>query len=221
MGKNDRLFICKPSRGPSKAGLDINAPIWFFSSCPRKNTIKIPVDRFIKVGKILKPVGLKGQVLVRACSQMESLLIPGSCFIKAPSGKYEEFFISASSPRGRKEAVLDIRWVDSRNKAERISKREVFQLRSRLPAGEEDEFYWFELTGLRVTTSRGKFLGRVHSIIETGAGDVLAVRDEAREILIPLVDQVIKQVDIKDGKCIVDLPPGLEEATATRLKPAR
>ncbi len=150
---------------------------------------------------------------------MESLLIPGSCFIKAPSGKYEEFFISAFKPKGRKEAVLDIRWVDSRDKAEKITGKALFQLTSRLPAADEDEFYWFELTGLRVTTIQGKFLGRVHSVMETGAGDVLAVRDEDREILIPLVDQVIRQMNVKDGNCIVDLPPGLEEATKTRLKP--
>ena len=176
-------------------------------------------DGFIKVGKIISPTGLNGQVLVRACSQLDSILFPGSFFIESSPGRYEEFFISAFSPRERDKAVLDIRWVDSREKAERISKRDIFQQRSRLPAGEEDEFYWFELNGLKVATVQGRLLGHIHSVIETGAGDVLAVRNEDREILIPLVSQVIKQMNIRDGKCIVDLPPGLEEATKTRLKP--
>ena len=176
-------------------------------------------DRFLKVGRILRPVGLKGRVLVKVCSQVDSIIVPGSFFIKSPIGQYEEFLISDSRVKGRNEAVLDIRHIDSRDKAEKISKRGIFQLVSRLPDRKEDEFYWFELKGIEVMNSEGRFLGRVHSIIETGASDVLVVRDQDREILIPLVDQIIRQMDIKGGRCIVDLPPGLEEATETCFDP--
>ena len=175
-------------------------------------------NSFIRIGKILRPVGLKGQVLIRVYSQMDSILIPGSFFVKSPSGRYEEFFLSGFRQKGQKEAVCDIRQVDSRDKAEKISKSEIFQKVSRLPLPEEDEFYWFELRGLKVVTGRGEPLGRVHSIIETGAGDVLVVRDENMEILVPMVDGVVRKVDLEAGECIVELPPGLLEATGSRLK---
>ncbi len=94
---------------------------------------------------------------------------------------------------------------------------EVYQRFSRLPPREEDEFYWFELEGLEVLDIHGRFLGRVHSVMDTGAGDVLVVRDRAREILIPMVEDIIMKIDTKVGQMTVELPPGLEEATETRL----
>ncbi len=173
------------------------------------------MEQLIKVGKILGPKGLKGQVLVRAYSQLESILVPGSFFLKGPS-RYEEFFISSCRKKGKKEAICTLKWVDSRLKAERIAKKEIFQMVSRLPEG-DDEFYWFQLKGLKVTTSQGQYLGRVYSIIETGAGDVLVVRNEEREILVPMVEDVVTRIDIAKGECEVELPPGLQEATCSPL----
>ncbi len=176
------------------------------------------MERFIKAGKILRPVGLKGRVLVMANSSPEHILEPGSFYIKSPSGRYEEFFIQNASRKRQRQIVCQLKWVDSLEKAQRLCRLEVYQKISRLPRTAEDEFYWFELEGLEVIDTYGKPLGRIHSVIETGASDVLVVRDEKREILLPMVEDVIKRVDTEKGMCMVELTPGLLEATSTSLK---
>ncbi|RUM89152.1 MAG: 16S rRNA processing protein RimM [Thermodesulfatator sp.] len=176
-------------------------------------------DRFIKIGKILRPVGLGGQVLLKVFSQLETVSVPGSFFIRSPSGRYEEFFISRLVQKDEKQAVCSLKWVNSRERAERLAKCHVYQKFSRLPRPEEDEYYWFELKGMEVVGSEGTYLGRIHSVMETGASDILVVRNKDREILVPMVDQVIKKIEKKKKRCVVELPPGLAEATMSNLQP--
>lgn len=83
----------------------------------------------------------------------------------------------------------------------------------------KNEFYWHELTGLRVINQQGIELGVVTSLMETGANDVLVVaskeeteneadNNEAREQLIPWVlQQTILSVDLKQGVIEVDWDP--------------
>ena len=79
--------------------------------------------------------------------------------------------------------------------------------RAPLPPG---EYYHDDLIGLAVATERGRPLGRVTSIVATGANDVLVARDETgREILIPAVKAVVVQVDLAAGTIIIRELPGL------------
>ncbi|HEX3033070.1 MAG TPA: ribosome maturation factor RimM, partial [Bacillota bacterium] len=68
----------------------------------------------------------------------------------------------------------------------------------------------FQLEGLAVYTLEGQLLGKLAEVISTGANDVWAVRsEEGRELLLPAIKQVVKQVDIQAGKVVVELPEGL------------
>ncbi len=176
------------------------------------------MHRFIKVGRILRPRGLKGQVLVKVYSYLDSILVPGLFFIKGASGHYEEYVISGFTKKGARLVVCSLRMVDSREAAERISGEYIFQEASRLPAKDDDEFYWFQLKGLKVFTTENQYLGDVHAIIETGASDVLVVRDAEREVLIPMVEGIIDQIDLHKGHCVVEPLPGLLDATTSLLK---
>ncbi|MBO2518195.1 MULTISPECIES: ribosome maturation factor RimM [Limnochorda] len=77
----------------------------------------------------------------------------------------------------------------------------------------EGEFYRFQFLGLEVWTEEGRHLGRVVDVLETGANDVLVVRGEGWEILLPTLRQVIRRVDLPQRRMEVALLPGLEEAT--------
>jgi 16S rRNA processing protein RimM len=79
-----------------------------------------------------------------------------------------------------------------------------------LPSG---EYYWYQLEGLDVFTVSGECLGKVHHLMETGSNDVVVVRAtsgsiDQRERLIPyLPDQVVQQVDLDQGRMVVDWDP--------------
>jgi 16S rRNA processing protein RimM len=99
-----------------------------------------------------------------------------------------------------KGLVAKFKGVDDRSAAEAIDGSYIAAPREALPATGQDEYYWADLIGLDVVNAQGVRLGQVAELIETGASDVLVVRDgegEAmRERLLPFVAQVVSEVDV-------------------------
>lgn len=68
-----------------------------------------------------------------------------------------------------------------------------------LPPLAQDEFYWTQLEGLAAIGTTGNSLGVVDYLFETGANDVLVIKQEGGEILVPYVPDVVRQVDLEKG----------------------
>jgi len=70
----------------------------------------------------------------------------------------------------------------------------------------EGEYYVFDIIGLTVSDTKGEVLGEVKNILQTGSNDVYEVKDgDGREILIPALKKVVKEIDIENKKMTVDL----------------
>ncbi len=157
----------------------------------------------IVLGRIVAPYGLQGWVRVHP-------------FADDPRswGKVRAWWLG-TDPEGdswRETTLKATRWhgdtlvarldgVDDRTAAERLEGCYVGLPREIMPAPDDGEFYWADLVGLSVCNESGDRLGRVAGLIETGAHDVLQVRDGERERLLPFVAAVVKQVDLGGG-CI-------------------
>lgn len=114
----------------------------------------------------------------------------------------------ADGRRQGKTLVGRIVGVEDRDDAARWVGAEIAVPRDALPEAAEGEYYWFDLIGLAVENVEGDALGRVESLIETGAHDVLVVRGE-RERLIPFaVGPVVQSVDLDAGRILVDWDAG-------------
>ena len=75
---------------------------------------------------------------------------------------------------------------------------------------EEGTYYIVDLIGLEVYTEEGKLLGKVDDIYNTGANDIYVIKDElGKQVLLPGIKDVIKNVDLEGGKITVHLIPGL------------
>jgi 16S rRNA processing protein RimM len=97
--------------------------------------------------------------------------------------------------------------VTDRDAAEGLVGSRVLVAKATLPRGADDEFYWFELTGLTVETVHGETLGQVSGLMETGAHDVLIVAGD-RERLIPYTPGVhVRHVDLTAGRLVADWDP--------------
>lgn len=84
---------------------------------------------------------------------------------------------------------------------------EIAIYRKQLGKLDEGEYYWHQLEGLKVVTTEGVELGKVHHLLETGANDVLVVRGD-RERLVPLtVGHTVIEVDLSTGIITVDWDP--------------
>ena len=75
---------------------------------------------------------------------------------------------------------------------------------------EEGEYYIIDLIGLDVYTDVGTHLGKVDDIYNTGSNDIYVVKDElGKQILLPYIDDVIKEINLESHKIIVHLIEGL------------
>ena len=100
--------------------------------------------------------------------------------------------------------VAKLEGVDSREAAEAMAGWYFAAPRAELPATGSDEYYWADLIGLRVINLQGEQLGLIETLIETGANNVLKLRDGDTERLLPFIEQVVKKVDAAGGCMTVD-----------------
>ena len=78
-----------------------------------------------------------------------------------------------------------------------------------LPAAAPGEVYVYQLEGLDVVTNAGERLGTVERSFSNGANEVLVVQDGAREILIPMIADVVQAIDLPGHRVVIDPIPGL------------
>ncbi len=99
-----------------------------------------------------------------------------------------------------------IKGIDDRNAAEALKRTELFVDRAQLPPPEVDEFYDSDLVGLQAETTTGKSLGRVKGLFDFGAGPVMEMDGN---VMVPFTKAVVPEVDIANGKVVIDPPDGL------------
>ncbi|MBB3142746.1 ribosome maturation factor RimM [Halomonas organivorans] len=173
-----------------------------------------PADEHVVLGKLTSPYGVKGWLKVYSyTSPMEGILEYDEWVLRH-EGRLERFRLSQGRPQG-KGLVARLEGVDGREQAEALAGAEVLLPTAELPELDgDDDFYWYQLEGLRVVTREGVTLGQVDYLFETGANDVLVVKGRGedavddRERLLPfLPDEVVLEVDLEAGVMTVDWDP--------------
>lgn len=154
------------------------------------------------MGHIAAPYGIRGGVRVQPyTAAADGLLAYTTWWLGADAEWQPRAVISASARAGTVVAMLD--GCDSRDDAILLKGSQVAVARNELPPAAANEFYWADLIGLKVVNVEAVDFGRVIRILETGANDVLVVRN-GRERLIPFIAEVIRKVDPVAGVITVE-----------------
>ncbi len=158
----------------------------------------------VVIGKAVKAFGIRGEVKIKPFT--ESLEV----FEQAESLVFGMSPYKVLKARIHKGAVLaTLEGIDTPEKAKELAGSLVKTDPENIPSPEEDEYYWFELIGMRVFTLDGRDLGEVTQVIRTGANDVLQVEGSFGEVLIPVIEDVVIHVDTDKGEMTVDPLDGL------------
>ena len=112
------------------------------------------------------------------------------------------------------KVLLKFRDVHDIDQARALAGHDVWIERRQAKELPEDSYYHEDLMGLEVWDTEGARIGEVEDILFTRGADVLVVRSERGEVLIPAARSICVQVDVEAGKLVVDLPDGLLEANA-------
>ncbi|MEV5408430.1 ribosome maturation factor RimM [Thermopolyspora sp. NPDC052614] len=160
------------------------------------------------VGRIGRPHGVRGEVTVEVRTDDPELrFAPGTALRTDPESAGP---LVVSSMRWHSGVLLlRLEGVGDRSAAEELRDTLiVIDSADVAPPEDPDEFYDHQLIGLSVATTGGEPVGEVSDVLHHGQ-DLLVVRHEGREVLIPFVKALVPEVDLKAGRLVVDPPPGL------------
>lgn len=107
--------------------------------------------------------------------------------------------------------VARIAEVATKEQADSLRGTQLFTQRADLPTLPDDEYYYSDLTGLEVFDTGGTSLGRVKSVQNHGAGDLLEIHvaGGTATVLLPFTMAVVPTVDLASGRIVADPPEGL------------
>ena len=169
----------------------------------------------ITVGRVLRPHGIRGEVVVEVLSDVPGRFAPGSEVLAAREGERQVTLKVATSRDHKTGAVARFVGVEDRDGAEGLRGMWLEVPRSGVPAAPPGTYYHYELLGCRCVTAEGE-LGRVVEVLEDGGGLLLVVDDGERRVPVPFVQSFLRKVDVAGGLIELDLPPGLLDVCASR-----
>jgi 16S rRNA processing protein RimM len=165
--------------------------------------------KYLRIGKIINTQGIRGEIKVIPLtddpgrfSELSHVLIDDEKLIQEDIEyvKYYKNFV-----------LLKFKGLDSINDVEKYKNTYILVDRENavtLPAG---SYFICDLIGLEVVDENGKPLGHVEDVISTGSNDVYVVKQGEKEMLIPALKTVVKEIDIREGKIKVEIPEGLTD----------
>ncbi|NIQ94406.1 MAG: 16S rRNA processing protein RimM [Desulfuromonadales bacterium] len=166
-------------------------------------------DELFQVGVVTGTHGLRGDLKVRPLTEeSESLLFAREIFL-GREGRDAEEYVPVRATRHKGHVLLRLKGLEQISKVEGLVGSQVFMRLSDLPELPEDEFYWFQMEGARVVDRRCGDIGEVVEVFTTAAHDILEVQGPYGEVLIPVVDEMIVEIDFDERRLQVDLPDGL------------
>ena len=167
----------------------------------------LPPKGRITIGRVGAPQGIHGELRV----------VPLTDFPERFEGLKEvmvgDELLHVESVRYHKQFVLmKFREYAVREDARALTGRLLTVAREDAAPLGPGEFYTFDIIGLHVFDMEGAELGVVENVLRTGSNDVYQARGkDGKELLIPALKAVVKEIDVKGGRMTVELPEVLED----------
>ncbi len=166
-------------------------------------------QEFIIIGEIVASQGNKGEVkVVPLTNSLDRFKRLKAIFIRTKEGRR---LLKIGSLRVEKKAViLSLEGIENIEEAKSLVGSFLEVKRSEAVKLPEDTYFIFEIIGSEVYTMENELLGKIEDIISTGSNDVYIVKSQdEKEILIPAIRDVVKEIDLKRKRVIIEAIEGL------------
>jgi len=169
----------------------------------------LPPKGRITIGRVGAPQGIHGELRVIPLTDFperfeglkEKVIMVGDELLHVESVRYHKQFV-----------LMKFREYAVREDARALTGRLLTVAREDAAPLGPGEFYTFDIIGLHVFDMAGAELGVVEKVLRTGSNDVYQARGvDGRELLIPALKAVVKEIDVKGGRMTVELPDVLED----------
>ena len=154
----------------------------------------------VVIGKISAPHGVRGEVRIvpltdfpERFENLKTVFLEDDSKMELESVKFSNKFI-----------IAKFKNINSRNDIEIFNGKLLMLNRSDIPSLPEGEYYNFDIIGLEVIDNKGSKLGKITEVLKTGSNDVYVV-DGKKQILVPALKKVVKEINLTDGFIKVEL----------------
>ena len=165
-------------------------------------------DRLLQVARVAGAYGVRGEIRITTFTEDPLAL-----------ATYRVLTREDGSPGLTITTAREVKWaviaraacIDTRDQAEALRGLKLFIAREALPAPDEDEFYHADLLGLTLETPEGELMGKVKTIQDFGAGDLIEVQPPmGASWWLPFTRETVPEVRIAEGKLIAVRPAEID-----------
>lgn len=167
------------------------------------------MTKYLEIGQIVNTFGIKGMVKVKPFTDnIERFSNLEKIYIKNKSGQTE---YKIQEVKYHKNMVLiKFEGIENPEQADLLRNSYLIVDRETEEPLEAGRYYIVDMIGLDVFTDDNEYLGKLEDIYNTGSNDIYVVKNElGKQILLPAIEDVIKNIDMDNKKVIVHLISGL------------
>lgn len=168
-------------------------------------------SKLYNVGKIVNTHGIKGEVKIIKITDFDDRFDVGNKLYFLGKNEKKPIQLTVASHRMHKQ--FDLVQFESYNTievAEKLKEGMLMIREEQRGTLDEGDFYYHEIIGCTVYTNENEELGNIKEILAPGANDVWVVtRPNQKDLLIPYISDVVKEVDIEEKKIIIEPMEGL------------
>ena len=167
------------------------------------------MTKYLEIGQIVNTFGIKGMVKVKPfTNNIKRFDDLKNVYIKNRKEKKE---YQIEEVKYHKNMVLiKFKGIETPEDANLLRESYLLIDISKEEPLEDGNYYIVDMIGIEVYSDKGELLGNLEDIFNTGSNDIYVVKDnQGKQILLPAISEVIKQIDIEKRKITVHLLPGL------------
>ena len=166
---------------------------------------------FLEIGKIINTHGLRGEVKILAWTDFPEDFERFSYALIKTSGGERKFNIDGVKYQ-KNNIIVKFREINSIEEAQKYKNAVLYLPKDELGELPENVYYVADLLECTVFSENGEKIGILYDIFSTGSNDVYDIkRDNAKNLLVPIIEGVVKSVDTEKKEIVIKIPEGLEE----------
>ncbi|BBM35978.1 ribosome maturation factor RimM [Pseudoleptotrichia goodfellowii] len=169
------------------------------------------MENLVNIGTITGTHHLTGNVKINSIFQETDLII-GEKVLLEKEDKKKILTVKNIKRLNEKKVIAEFEEINNIDSAKELNGFQIKIRRDLLPEKNEKEFYLKDLLGVEVFEKNEK-IGEIVDVMETAAHNILIIEDAVnkKEIMVPLVDEFVKNIDFANNKIEVELIEGMRE----------
>ncbi|HWR62284.1 MAG TPA: ribosome maturation factor RimM [Clostridia bacterium] len=163
---------------------------------------------YLSIGQVINIHGFKGEVKVYPLTDDVNRFRKLKEVFVEKNNQLIEYVVEGIKFQGN-VLVMKLKGIDTEEEANKLRNCYIKVDRKSAVKLPKDTYFICDLIDLKVYDEEGLLLGTVRDVLQTGSNDVYVVQTAGKDLLIPALKEVVREIDIRNGKLVVKLPEGL------------